>query len=75
MFESIKSFFVENWKKLLAAIAAAVVTFFLLKYVLATFLSLTVVATVGAIAVGYLVFTKVAFWELKALAKKAGIDI
>jgi hypothetical protein len=75
MFETIKNFFVNNWKKLLAAIAAAVLSFFLLKYVLAPFLSLTVVATVGAVAVGYLVFTRVALWEIQALAKKAGIDI
>ena len=75
MFEAIKNFITTNWKKLLAAIAAAVISFFLLKFVLAPFLGLTVVSTAGAILIGYLVWSRVAFWEIQALAKKVGINL
>lgn len=75
MFENIKQFFVDSWKKILITLAAAVVTFVLLKFVVAPFLSPTVVSTVGALVVGYLVWTRVALWEVQALAKKAGINL
>jgi hypothetical protein len=75
MFETIKNFFVTSWKKLLLALAAAVASFLLLKFILAPFLGLTVVSTAGAILVGWLVWSKVALWEVEALAKKAGIDL
>lgn len=75
MFDAIKNFLTEHWKKLLAALAATIISFFLLKFVLAPFLGLTVVSTAGAILVGYLVWSRVAFWEIQALAKKAGIDL
>jgi uncharacterized protein involved in cysteine biosynthesis len=75
MFESIKNFFAGNWKKLLVALGAAIVSFFLLKFILAPFLGLTVVATVGALLIGYLVWSRVALWEIQALAKKVGINL
>jgi len=75
MFESIKKFFVNYWKKIVVSFIAAVVSFLLLKFVLAPFLGLTVVSTAGAILIGYLVWTKVALWEINALAKKAGINL
>lgn len=75
MWEKILAFFSTSWKKLLAALAAAIVSFFLLKFVLAPFLGLTVVSTVGALLIGWLVWSKVAFWEIQALAKKAGINL
>jgi hypothetical protein len=75
MFDNIKKFFVTNWKKLAVAAVATVVAYVLLRYVLAGLLSLAVVSTAGAIGVGYLVYTRVALWEIKALAAKLGIKL
>ena len=75
MFETIKNFLVSNWKKLLASIAAALLAFVLLKYVVAPFLGLTVVSVAGALVAGWLVWSKVAFWEIEQLAAKAGIKL
>jgi len=75
MFETIKNFFVTSWKKLLMALAAAIISFILLKFVLAPFLGLTLVSTVGALLIGWLVWSRVALWEVNALAKKAGINL
>lgn len=71
MFEAIKNFFVENWKKLLTSLGAAFVSFLLLKFILAPLFSLTFACTLAALGVGYLVFTKVALWEIEKVVDKA----
>ena len=75
MFEAIKNFFVGSWKKLVVSAIAVVVSFLLLKFVLAPFLGLSVVSSVGALLIGWLVWSRVALWEVNALAKKAGINL
>lgn len=75
MFETIKNFFVNSWKKLLLTLIAVIISFVLLKFVLAPFLGLSVVSIVGALLIGWLVWSRVALWEVNALAKKAGINL
>ena len=71
MFTSIKNWFSDNWKKLLMAFGAAVFSFLFLKFVLAPLFSLAVACALAAIGVGYIVFTKVALWEIQKLVDKA----
>jgi len=75
MFETIKNWFINNWKKLLASVGAFVLSFLLFKFVLAPLLTLTVVSIGGAVAVALLVWFRVAWWEIQALAGKAGVKL
>lgn len=70
MFSSITTWFSENWKKILAGVGAAFLSFLLLKFVIAPLLSLTVACVLASLGVGYLVFSKVALWEIQRVIDK-----
>lgn len=59
-----------DYKKLGWAAGAAAASYALLAYVIPGLLSVRVVSVAGAVTVGYLVYTQVAAWELKALVDK-----
>ena len=72
LFAKLKSLFDKilpnfDWKKMAWAAGAGVVTFLLLAFVVHPILSLWWVYVIGAIAVGYLVYTRVAMWEIQKL--------
>lgn len=71
-----------DWKKLAWAAGLGVVSFFVLRFLLPLVLSQTVISLAGAVAVGYLIYHKVAMWEIekqltavKDLAAKAGVKL
>lgn len=72
-----------DWKKIAWSAGCGVASFFVLKYLLPVVFSVGVVALVGACAVGYLVYSKVAMWEIERVVKavhdlpgqvKTGVD-
>ena len=58
-------------KKLLWSVGAAVVSYVLLAFVVKPILSLNVIYLAGAVAVGYIVYTKVAMWEIQKVVDGA----
>lgn len=71
-----------DWKKIAWAAGLGVASFFLLGFVIPAVLSVKLIAIAGAVAVGYLVYTKVAMWEIeralkaaKDLAAQAGVKL
>ena len=66
------------WQKLAWSVGAAVVSFFVMQYLLPVVLSVKVVSIAGAVAVGLLVYYKVAMWEIERavnLARRLGNDV
>lgn len=60
----------QKYQKLVYAVLAAVLAYVLLAYVVPAFLSVKVVSLAGAVVIGYLVYTKVALWEIKKVFSK-----
>ncbi len=75
MFEKIKQFFANSWKKLALSAGTGVAVFLLLKFAVSSLLSLTAVAVAGGLAAAYLVYTRVALWEVRKLADKIGVKL
>lgn len=72
----IKGFFLGifpnfDWKKFLWALAAGVVTYLLFAFVIRYIFTMQIVYVAGAVAVGYLVYTRVAMWEIQKLLDQA----
>jgi hypothetical protein len=60
-----------DYKKAALAAGAAVVAYLILAYLVPTLLSVHVVAAAGAVACGYIVYTRVALWEVQKLYDEA----
>lgn len=60
-----------DWKKLAWAAGCGVASFFLLGYIVPAVLSVKVVSIAGACVVAYLIYTKVAMWEIEKLVAAA----
>jgi len=71
MFDNTKKWFNDNWKKLALSGAAGLGSFFVLKYGIPNLLDVTVVSVGGALAVAYLVYTKVSLAEVNKLVGQA----
>lgn len=71
-----------DWKKMGWAAGLGLVSFFVLRFLLPAVLSQWGVALIGAGLVGWLIYTRVAMWEIeralkevKDLAAKAGVKL
>ncbi len=75
MFDKIKQFVLARWKKAVVSVGAGVVASLVLRFVIPSLLSLGVVSTAGGFVVAYLVWTRVALWEIRELAAKVGVKV
>lgn len=75
MLESVIEVMKQKWKKLCWAGGTAAASYGLLAYVVPELLSVRVVSLGGAGVVGYLVYTKVAQWEIDKLLAGAKVEV
>jgi hypothetical protein len=69
MFENEIDWLKEHWKKVAVTIASTLVSFVLLHYAIPLLFGIEIVSVLGAIAVGYYVYTRVSLAEFEAIIK------